>query len=201
MLVGCSSVTWCEPNGSASSRGAARSRGCHPVFGCTCLSDPFTLGWKWILSSTARAGNTFGDVQIKTQIAASFVPLGASGGGSWLGAAGQPGAPASPSPCLLRFLLPGFLLFLSSQVAGSVKSMGFSSTQDNKKNNWKMQRLFCSLLSLASLELSGLILILLNRGLSHRESLTLMGSKASANVKITKQRVMDVPDSDLFPQL
>lgn len=66
------------------------------------------LSWKWVLPSTACAGNTFEDLQIKPRIAASFGPLSAAGWGSQV--AGLVLQPA-PLPWLLLFPLPCFLLF------------------------------------------------------------------------------------------
>lgn len=116
-------------------------------------------------------------------------------------ASAQGCGPARPSPLTPPSPVFPTLPFPPDRFGDSRKSMDFSSTQKHQKKNWKMQHLFYSRISLASLELFGLIQILLNRGLRHRESPTLMGGKASANVKTIKQKKIGVPDSDLFSQL
>lgn len=120
---------------------------------------------------------------------------------SQLGARGQPGAPASPSHLPSPLPTPIFptLPFPPKKFAGSMKSVSFSFTQENQNKRWKMQHLFCLLISLAPLELFGLILILLNRGLSHRE--TLMGGKGIKLLLMLKKQTKSKRCSWLRPVL
>lgn len=114
------------------------------------------------------------------------------------GSSSQPLSPAFSSSPPIFPTLP----FPPKKFAGSMKSVSFSFTQENQNKRWKMQHLFCLFISLAPVELFGLILILLSRGLSHRE--TLMGGKGIKLLLIlkkNKQKVRDVPDSDLFSRL